>query len=846
MYINKNILLEKLAILLSVVCIIGSVLAFGGVHPTWIIFFTVSSLISLGFHVLNKYLQNKEIKTSYLILPFLLGIIFTLTMLIPMPLKLLSLVQNEKATLLILYASLLSPLKIPLLSYSLSYVPTETSLRFFQLISACAIFTVISDTARKRANLKFISLLVLVSGAVLFLTALFHTFVNAEYIWGIKKAGNTPFFAPLINPNHLARIFGVYAFILLAFFFLHKKKLYKYWFLLTAILCAFSVFLTLSRGGILFFTLFCALLAGLVYFTAKKSTKQQKITYLLISLAIVFIPIALGMYVAGSSIFKEIGTLSLESLSSGKLSLYKSFPQILTDNWGFGIGANSLGNLFYHKTANVVNASEFFTGKYSVYYFENIALQTIIDHGIFKGLILVIMCLSIGYILLKRHTKNFYQITITLAIIFIVASDFLDFSLETNAILFGTSLMLALAAANIYGNYRLRIHIKPKIYLSLYVLFLTSFIAVYLTTHNFYEFDLNREIDKTNKQNKDYLLTVLSHHPYSSYYSYRIALEKRSLEDLNGALKWGRVATFLRPTNAKAHLESARALLAKKQDEKALNSYKQAWIANESLSQKIMNETGEVFTFKALEKYLLPKKTAKYYFTMCSYLPKANLECYKNAMVLAGISVEQIFTATRQALLNNEGEQAQYFLSYAKNKAISNDEYAKLKAKAVLLSLGASEAIKFANNWQNAHGKSCKLLFWLHKTHSDLRQFALAERYISNLSNKCAMNKKKLLQLEIDLYERSEQTAKSLNKSRQLMQIIGNKSSGPLIQKARLELKLNLTNQVQQTIALLDKLVHKQSNSYLELLALKDELSKQKNKSIMERYLKQNIDKNQS
>ncbi|MBL4818277.1 MAG: hypothetical protein JKY15_03465 [Deltaproteobacteria bacterium] len=139
-----------------------------------------------------------------------------------------------------------------------------------------------------------------------------------------------------------------------------------------------------------------------------------------------------------SLITTDLSTLLDSNTYWAKIELLQNFPALFSKHWISGIGAGSLA-LEYHQTIQPnFEAISLFSTQYIVTHFENLTLQTFLDHGLFKGLIIAGLALWA----LAKVLKNSRPLAVIL--LFVWLADASDFSFESGAMLFLCSLTLAL------------------------------------------------------------------------------------------------------------------------------------------------------------------------------------------------------------------------------------------------------------------------------------------------------------------------------------------------------------------------------------------------------------------
>ena len=153
MLINKKEMkLQNLSFHMALFTIMISGLLMGAWHTPVIITLMLLSFFALGLLTLSKIQTGHSLSTHWLIALPALSVLFTLSMIIPIPTALHAILSPDSSADLHKAYDLLG--HTPKVFY-LSLAPSQTAIRFMQLLTALALFLVISDQAkheRHRAN----------------------------------------------------------------------------------------------------------------------------------------------------------------------------------------------------------------------------------------------------------------------------------------------------------------------------------------------------------------------------------------------------------------------------------------------------------------------------------------------------------------------------------------------------------------------------------------------------------------------------------------------------------------------------------------------------------------------
>jgi len=525
-------------------------LALGAVTPFAVTLFASLAELGLVLYFIDKWLMRSSRVSSekaanrFLVkefphklwygLPFLLGFIFTLSMLIPLPSIFRSWLSPRGTELIDLVSNKISASAQALILPVLSLDPPETALRLLQLLAACSIFIIIADYSRFKKFRIFIFRTILVSAFIFYIVSVVHSVLDAE-IWGTYRHGNTPLYAPLVNPNHLARIFGLYTFLCIAGAIHSNEKLECYFFVLVAILSGSGVLLSLSRGGILalaFSAVLSLMWLALIDWKHRKQNPdiQNSIKLKSAVAGVIILAIIAAFSIAGSQISKELMTLQGQLTYVDKAELYKPFMALMSDYWRIGTAPNALSGTFFSDLPNAPNMPMLLSGKVNVPYFENSFLQTLTDHGLIKGSILLLLCVIIGYSILQNSFNDKKVALLLTGIIFVISGDLMDFALEIGAVLWLTALCLALITgmqsekmglkAIREQRWRFRTQISALVFTAACAMCLLYFGPLAVLDETSF---LKKEIEGLDSKKREVIEIALAKHPLNAEFTIKLA-----------------------------------------------------------------------------------------------------------------------------------------------------------------------------------------------------------------------------------------------------------------------------------------------------------------------------------
>ncbi|MBN2528134.1 MAG: O-antigen ligase family protein [Deltaproteobacteria bacterium] len=258
--------------------------------------------------------------------------------------------------------------------------------------------------------------------AVIFLG---HKIVMARQVYGFyhpmhKMFQNMEVSAPLINPNHMAALLSICAFVSIGLALNFEEKSRRALFVTFSVFTGGALMLTLSRGGIAafvagqlaFITLMILRNTMLRKFGAKR--EFSSIAWLPVALAF---SLMLGMLAAGDAIVGEYLDGDATKLGIWKEAgpLYGMYPWVGCGRGGFMMVFPQVSNWTSHIT---------FT------HAENVVVQLLVDYGlIFGPLVLLAFTIAVSKRILGIPVRS-TTMAMTAALIAIGVHNMVDFNLE--------------------------------------------------------------------------------------------------------------------------------------------------------------------------------------------------------------------------------------------------------------------------------------------------------------------------------------------------------------------------------------------------------------------------------
>lgn len=799
-----------LALITAMSCVIISPLCFGAVHPNVVAFFTTMAMVALSFHIIERKQERRRLTTSWIMLPLLLGVLFAFGMLLPLPEGFRALFAREHTQLLRGTLNLLPTDMQRYVLPVLSWEPAETSLRILQLLGAVALFIVISDRARNKPEKKLIYHMLLLGGFLLVATSFGHRLLGETRIWGMVELDqNLPIYGPMINRNNMARLYGMYSLLCLSGGLLSKERVLRFWFFLVSILCGASVYLTLSRGGMIFFTA-ALLLLSLVTTdrTPNEPLKDEAHTAhrshrtLLIALTSL-LAILVSFYVANEAIINRLATLQNPDEGKAKTGIYVPAFSLIKDNWLTGTGQGGLLAAFHRYVNFHDSMPNALTSSFQVPFFENIFIQTFSDHGFIKGLLLYAVCLAIGWVLVRQTWHRRESRILLVALAFVVCADVGDFALETGSGLWLATVILALSSVPLLEERRYILQIPP-ISASLWCTAMALCVAVASPYAIIYDVQKPFSLENLNSEEKIRVLqNQLAHHPFNAELANKVAIFALAQKDEKTAWNYSEQAIRLWPTLTSARLSKARIWAMAGKVPEALQEYRLAWLSLPAQGPSIMAEVAKVVPDPQLQIQVVPANTAEALAIFCEQLGRDNHknlveDCFDEAASMPDASPALRIKVIEVAFAVGNVEGAYRRMLAELHRTPLDGSFAVLAANILEVLHGPRRALATSDTWLTEAKSPEALLNWQLNKELEMGLHARAWDTLKRLQNSTTISVNALAEYEARIYMASSQYGKALQVVQRLVNL-NPQSVGLLLWRGRLELNLNMYDQAQKT-----------------------------------------------
>jgi len=394
----------------------------GGVYShigTNLLIMGILSFLGIIYSI-HSLIYKKQSNISLMILPLVLLISYILFQLIPLPMGLLEILSPKTAFFHGIEGSGSHPLTLS--------VP-DSWYTIFRLLTIGIFASMISgnfssDLSKWRKII--IRSIIGISSIVIVISIVFRLLQFKTWLYG--TLGHPGFLLDpiIINPNHAAGYFGISG--ILSLFMLakneHRRKKIFYGSLF--FLHSLAVAGTLSRGGILAYTLSVLFFLVISRYSFIKNRKN---------LLMLFIPLLLilsTVFYTGFSLLEKEFDVEREGFFN-KVENYHNVVEYSSDFFLTGSGAGSFSKVYtYYQKNPETRFVEL----------ENEPVQFFLEYGLFS---LVIFALLLFIVLKKKKTdrryKGYYAV-----FFFVFLHNTVDFNLHDLAILFPVSILLILSS----------------------------------------------------------------------------------------------------------------------------------------------------------------------------------------------------------------------------------------------------------------------------------------------------------------------------------------------------------------------------------------------------------------
>lgn len=592
--------MQKISFYIFIVALIFAPLAFGSVETWSVMIMELLIALSAFFYSLHLVLNRKPFYSVPGLFPLIILCEFVLFQVIPLPEVIVKAFSPSSWELYNNTAGVFGDISF----MSISVNKAETVSEFVRIIAYTVFYAasvqILSDRYRIRSTLKILSVL----GFLLAFSSICQFFLREDYaLWFRYVPANSMIFGPYICHNHYAGLMEMIFPPALALFVYYRPSLaygtirekiidcfsnpgmmvsFKY--LVFALTIAVSVFLSLSRGGII------GLAAGtgiffLAYSNRKSSGKSSGILRAAVLIFLIILSVTWFGWEDIAGRFSDIKNIELEGTGYSRLSIWKDTFPLIRDFFITGSGFGTFKWIF--------PSHQSFSGSRLVDHAHNDYLEFASNGGILSVILIFFFLLSIfrsariNYIRRRDRLPVLVFIASMSAVVSILVHSFFDFNMQipANALYFFLvcSLLVAGSAVKIKDTRDSQTLLEKKTSFSSWSLLIASLatiiavIAVHgtkLRAENIFSDISHITVDKSTDQETLealYSTAIESHlvNPFEPDYSFACATLMFLSEKNDKASDFYLKAIRSNPADTKILLKAASFFVVNGENEKA-------------------------------------------------------------------------------------------------------------------------------------------------------------------------------------------------------------------------------------------------------------------------------------
>ena len=368
-------------------------------------------------------LYKKEQSISFTLIPLILISLFILFQLIPLHPKLLEVLSPKAAFFVGIENSGSHPLalSIPDSWYTLTRV--ITLIIFVSLISR----PLFSDKKKWRGII--INLIIAVSTCIIAISIVFRILQFNTWLYGTLKHPGFLLDPIIINPNHAAGFFGISGILSLLLLTKKEQKKKKIFYGALFFLHSLAVAATLSRGGILAYSLAVIFFLVLSRYSFVRNKKN------LILLLLPLLLILSTVFYAGFALLEKEFDVEKEGFFN-KIGDFENAIEYSSDFFLTGSGAGSFSKVYTYYQKNPETR---------FVQLENEPVQFFLEYGLFSLVIfLTLIFITIRQKKKDRRYKGYYAV-----FFFVILQNTVDFNLHNFATLFPVLVLMLMSTDHI-------------------------------------------------------------------------------------------------------------------------------------------------------------------------------------------------------------------------------------------------------------------------------------------------------------------------------------------------------------------------------------------------------------
>ena len=677
-------------------------------------------VVALSALVVLRLRRRRPLHLSLLTLPLVVGALLTAFSLLPLPRDLRAFLSSDSVDRLERLALLLGPEAGARILPVLAFDPPEAALALLRLIFAACVVIVIAQQSRTRRN-----------RSVLYRCILAVAFVTGTAVLLNNAVGHARFFNVIgvpVNPNHSARICGALALLCLGRALTLRPRIEASWFTIGGVMCALLLFASMSKGGIAAFVLGLFTLVAIGVRGRQAGGGPRTTLLTLVGAAAVLVG---GLLFMGEDAVAALTRETLDQPEQLKTFMWEPASRLAAAEPLVGVGNNGFGVAFPS-----VLASGELQARLTYSHAENIGLQTLADHGLVGGGLLVFIVLGLMLVVV-RTLGSAGELAAVPGIVFLMVGDMFDFVLETPAGLGLLALALGLLGGRLAAHRPALMSLRTRGAVTLVVVVVVGGSVAAVPAVHGWRYALDEQLAHSSLVQRTALLEqALAAHPSDATYATELAIMARRRRDPQAALRFANRALVLWPALGPAHLEAARAFYASKpkRPRQAMLEYRAAWMSGGSeVLAEVVGRTRD----QALRRTALPlPQRAVDLAGLCSALVnvKRSTEaraCFVDAAALPDASDVQRQKAIELAIEAHDLVDASARILQLQTP--HDGDSAVLAARVQALSEGVQAALATSAAWTLTARHPTPLLQWRLGAQRSAALFADAEVTLGQL-----------------------------------------------------------------------------------------------------------------
>jgi O-antigen ligase/tetratricopeptide (TPR) repeat protein len=668
------------------------------VHAGLFVVAVVAAVVDIG----ARLVRGRRLHLPLLALPLVVGVALTVVSLVPLPHAVRALLSPEGTDRLDRLLPLLDVDAAALVRPVLAFDPPESALALVRLLWALLVVVVVADRARHRDGRALVWRTVLVVAFVVGFATVFAFAVGGARVADVIGLP--------VNDNHRARVLGALGLLCLGRAFTLRPRVEAAWFAVAGTLCTLLVMMTGSRGGFLALA-FGVIALAVVVQRGTEAGRSLRGALLAAGGAVVAL-VAGAVVMAGETRLVGMAEETLENPQRIKTFLWEPSLRVAVEEPIVGVGNNGFGVAF----PAVLGPGEL-DATLTYTHAENIVLQTLADHGLVGGGLVLLSVLVVAVIALRTLRKPAERATLP-ALVFLLVGDAVDFALETPAGLGLAAVAVGITAGRLAGASSAKASWSPRgSALALVVVVVVGCFAAVVAVRDWRP-TIDDALATTPIAGRPAALQrALARHPSDATYATLLAIEARRRRQPAEALRWSNRALVVWPAFREAHLEAARALAVAGRLEQAMGEYREA--ARVLLDRALLDEIAKRSPDLATRRLALPEPLAAARLALlCEGLRREKRiaearGCFAEVVALPDAGPREFRSAITLALEAQETTTATAVLArLVPSDRRPDGEDARLAARVVAGAEGEARALAVSTTWLPTAREPAPLLQW--------------------------------------------------------------------------------------------------------------------------------------